>query len=676
MSLRIFLLFCIFLLSSSAHAQLRNDSFNALPDSNSANFRTQSRTFWQYEDASREGEIVSPSVVSGGVHTTSASLTSVAFATIAHVPERVSQTAAAITYIAIAGDTCWAIVSSNTNGIAGWTRQPGTAYYSRCGATGAPPLLPANSAWLMRVLVSGSPPGLTAVLDLTRPTRAMVTEAALASYYGVTCDGGTTDNSIPLTNALAAVKRWGGKLILPGSPHTCNFSTGIVIVQSWLIMEGQGSGWSDNITGAAPTRLKYTGTGNAITIGDGTTPVTNVKFRDFELIGSGASGHGIYLRGDTANNYVLRSKFENLYIHGFTATDKAGFFHEGGIENVLEDVYLYGNYLGLKSDSILNGATPTTFLCSQCLVRQSTANGVQITGTTTFSHIVFNNMSIFESNGNSGMYVPSTNTGYIYGLEVRDSYFENNNTTGGSYQFETRGTNTQYVRNVELNNVVFVNPAGPGGDINFEGTINSLVRNIRGGAPAGKAIYHQESNSSAIQAEGIETATGGAVDAEGRLAFFLPHDANGIPRTLGGYREFGRTTPLGVFVNFPYNAVNFNGLGGQTWTLPLGGTNQPTYRYTIIGKMMTVLFYIQNSTVGGVANSTLTLSLPTGFIVNSAVGGSYDLSNNGGTPVKSSWNVVAGGTVINLLRDVTDTTTWTGSASNNTMEGQASFEVQ
>ena len=538
---RLFLLALFLCLCSiPAYGELRNDPFNALPDTNKSTIRTDGLTFFGHEDAQREGRHFVPFIATGGLHSTSASLTSAAFATEAYVPERIDQTATSITYVALAGDTCTTIISSANTGIAGWTRVGTTAYYFKCSASAARPLLPANSAFLMAISISGAGPAITTVLDLTYGPLSMVAEASLASFYGVKCDGGTTDNSTPLVNALLAVKRWGGKLILPGSSLTCDYSTGLVIRQSWLIIEGQGSGWSDNQVGAAPTRLRYTGTGNAITIGGGSTTVSNIIFRDFDLIGSASAGHGIYLVGTSSTNFALRTLFQRLYIHGFTQTNKSGFFHEGGIENTLDRVYLYNNYINLSIGSVAGGATTTTFTCHTCLIRQAITNGVFISGTSSISNILFDAGSVFESNGQSGIYVPDTNTGVIYSLTVGDSHFEGNNLTGGSYQFETRGTGALFVRNVHIHHTRFVAPLGAGGDINFQGTIDSSVQYVAGGAAAGKHIVQLESNVVGIFIVGIDVATGGDVDPSNYALFKLAYD--GVVRSQGLFDHLLRGT--------------------------------------------------------------------------------------------------------------------------------------
>ena len=209
------LLFCFtFSIPTFAdHSSLRNDTFNTLPDSNVATFPTNSQIIWDHEEAQREGRAHTPFIYSGGLHATSGSLTSPAFATEAFVPERVNQSSTAITYNAIANDVCWTIISSDNNGITGWTRVGSTSYYYQCEGDTTPnqPLLPPNSAWLMgpiRIVASA--------ISIVRDKRIPASYVHAGVYditdrlYGALADS-TTDNCTAITTAVAALpEHWSG----------------------------------------------------------------------------------------------------------------------------------------------------------------------------------------------------------------------------------------------------------------------------------------------------------------------------------------------------------------------------------------------------------------------------------------------------------------------------------
>ena len=177
------------------HSTLRVDPFNTNPvninGQPSASFGTQLRENLDHEGAQRDGAHSSPFIATGGIHGTSSSLISPAFATEAFVPERVNQVSTAITYAALANDVCWTIISSDNNGITGWTRVGSTSYYYKCEGDTTPdqPSLPPNSANLMLVQISGS--AIATVTDLRRlnPYRLPSTEGTLNA--AVTAAGST-----------------------------------------------------------------------------------------------------------------------------------------------------------------------------------------------------------------------------------------------------------------------------------------------------------------------------------------------------------------------------------------------------------------------------------------------------------------------------------------------------
>src|SRR5882672_6592367 len=63
-----------------------------------------------------------------------------------------------------------------------------------------------------------------------------------------------------------------------------------------------------------------------------------------------------------------------------------------------------------------------------------------------------------------------------------------------------------------------------------------------------------------------------------------------------------------------FNAANFTAGGAQTWTLQAGDV--ASFAYTIFGKTMTVAFALQTTSVGGVPDPTLRITIPGGFVAN------------------------------------------------------------
>jgi hypothetical protein len=66
----------------------------------------------------------------------------------------------------------------------------------------------------------------------------------------------------------------------------------------------------------------------------------------------------------------------------------------------------------------------------------------------------------------------------------------------------------------------------------------------------------------------------------------------------------------GVWQQTPFNAADYAGSGGLTWTVTAGSMS--INRYVIVGKVMNWQVYIAGSQVGGSGN-TLTIRIPAGF---------------------------------------------------------------
>lgn len=349
------------------HSTLRNDTFNTMPDPNTSTFRSNSQIMWDHEEAQREGRLFTPFIYSGGTHATSVSLTSPAFATEAFTPERINQSSTAIIYSAAAADVCWTIISSDNNGIAGWTRTGSTAYYHKCQGTTTPvqPTLPPNSAWLMQVTISGT--AITKVSSLVTPfpiSPSNIDQLTSVRQYGAICDGVTDD-----TQALQRAMTQGKNITLPpGRTCLANLTT----INSGVLIDGQDMArsllLSDNshlyippdtllkldgvrLSSIGKSNVKITGHGsiyclNQVWTNDGytgqggaadgtracveffktsTISVTKFLLQGLEVYGDGPSVFGtIIIAADKKGKYgvhlsqVTDAVVEYCYIHNFT----------------------------------------------------------------------------------------------------------------------------------------------------------------------------------------------------------------------------------------------------------------------------------------------------------------------------------------------------------------------
>ena len=121
-----------------------------------------------------------------------------------------------------------------------------------------------------------------------------------------------------------------------------------------------------------------------------------------------------------------------------------------------------------------------------------------------------------------------------------------------------------------------------------------------------------------------------------------------------------------------FNAANFTAFLTMTWTVAIG--NVVNVEYTVIGKQMTLIFVIGNTTIGGTPSAQLRMAVPGGFTIAKASYNTVNIRENGVRMVGMA-EASAGLTFISFYRDVAIATNWTLSAGNADMYGQITFEV-
>lgn len=130
--------------------------------------------------------------------------------------------------------------------------------------------------------------------------------------FGAVCDGVTNDYTALMAAAAFAIAQ-GGILKLP--PQACAYSPGLAFTQA-IQIEGaveQGDGG-----GPPVSSLKYTGTGAALTINNGTSYIYGIHLRNFIINGTAVNNQGAGLVCTYCNQPVI----ENVFV---TSTAAPGF---------------------------------------------------------------------------------------------------------------------------------------------------------------------------------------------------------------------------------------------------------------------------------------------------------------------------------------------------------------
>jgi len=130
----------------------------------------------------------------------------------------------------------------------------------------------------------------------------------------------------------------------------------------------------------------------------------------------------------------------------------------------------------------------------------------------------------------------------------------------------------------------------------------------------------------------------------------------------------------GAWITPAYSAANFTALAPMTWTVDAADVTAYTYRLS--GRTLSVVWFLDTTTVGGTGTSQLRLKVPGGFLVAKDTV-TFQYASDAGAPGTAGY-VVAGPNTPNLLilcRDATTNTNWTVAANLTYARGTITFEV-
>lgn len=129
----------------------------------------------------------------------------------------------------------------------------------------------------------------------------------------------------------------------------------------------------------------------------------------------------------------------------------------------------------------------------------------------------------------------------------------------------------------------------------------------------------------------------------------------------GDITEKNRTTPLGHWIDVPFNAANFTASAG-VWTIG----SQVTNSYTLIGKTLVYQVELQGCTISA-SPATLMMALPAGLSVSKLVVGTVAYTN-GGVAGRGTIYIATGASALSLVRDLAFTP-WAADGGGTTIYG-------
>jgi len=149
--------------------------------------------------------------------------------------------------------------------------------------------------------------------------------------------------------------------------------------------------------------------------------------------------------------------------------------------------------------------------------------------------------------------------------------------------------------------------------------------------------------------------------------------ANGYVSANLGFKEHGRTTPAGEWVNAKASFANTDFTGGGSMTWDVSSTDLVTFKYMLIGTTYFIDVYVDTSTIAGTPATQLFVKIPGGFLpAVKKQSGAAGFDN--GVGVVTYTRVDVANNKIEIGKS--DLTNWTASSNNTYVRVSMFFEVQ
>lgn len=127
----------------------------------------------------------------------------------------------------------------------------------------------------------------------------------------------------------------------------------------------------------------------------------------------------------------------------------------------------------------------------------------------------------------------------------------------------------------------------------------------------------------------------------------------------------------GAYIAVSYSASNFTASGSMTWTVD--SADQATYAYMLTQRMLTIVFVIRSSSVGGTPSTQLKIAIPGGFSPARETHNPVAILDNT-TRMAGNASIGAGATAININK--IDYSNWSTTTNSTDVQGEIVVEVQ
>ncbi len=355
----------------------------------------------------------------------------------------------------------------------------------------------------------------------------------------------------------------GGTVFIPVGNYLIT-GAGIFIDTPQITLLGEGMCNQEDPTQTyATSNLLYTGGGFAISIGQNapysfSNYLFGVQLKNFGIKGTATAQGGILIGLANIDYAPVRLHMESVSVMYCSNTSAGhGILINFCVSGYFTNVYSFKNRNGVT----IEGGTTLNFY--SLITRANDNFGMFVdTGTSSTTDLTIDGQSIFESNGNEGLYI-FADTLDLGLLSVRNSHFESNCALGGShYQFKVDGAGAYRIERLVADALRFATTTGLG-EMYVNYTNQATISNCTFEAQAAKPALTL--GTTTIQTA-INTchSLGGAIDAAG-------YASSVINTTIGTVPYIAKVSGLNILGQACFST--FSPTYGATVTIPAENGN-------------------------------------------------------------------------------------------------------
>lgn len=397
----------------------------------------------------------------------------------------------------------------------------------------------------------------------------------------------------------------GGTIFIPAGNYLIT-GTGIFIDTPQVTLLGEGMCNQEDVAQTyATSNLQYTGTGFAINIGQNapysfSNYLFGVQLKNFGIKGTATAQGGILIGKANINYAPVRFHMENVSVmYCSNASAGHGILINYCVSGYFTNIYSYKNRNGVT----IEGGTTLNF--DSLITRGNTNFGMFVdTGTNSTTDLTIDSQSIFESNGNEGLYFYADTADQGL-LSVRNSHFEANCYLGGShYQFKVDGVGTYRVERLVADALRFATTTGLG-EMYVNYTSQAVISNCSFEAQAAKPALTLGTTTVQTEINSCHSY-GGAIDAAGYASSVINTTIGTVPyiSKISGLNVLGQAC-LTRFTPTYGTTVTIAAENGNYFPITVTNTTaftmaEPTNPFT--GQLITI--QIANSSGGAMGTIT------------------------------------------------------------------------